>query len=156
MKWISQDIDMFIKSKEYVDTAVLPLLPVSLGDDMKQAVAMSEFISLLSIQLERQFRGRLLMLPSYSYLKSAVEDKLVSDVKSWEEELLSQGFKHVFYLTSDSSWKSIESQLDGNLIWLPSLPLENMDENYRISIVDDQVKQLMSLFMQKWQNVNNK
>lgn len=156
MKWISQDIDMFIKSKEYVDTAVLPLLPVSLGDDMKQAVAMSEFISLLSIQLERQFRGRLLMLPSYSYLKSAVEDKLVSDVKSWEEELLSQGFKHVFYLTSDSSWKSIESQLDGNLIWLPSLPLENMDENYRISIVDDQVKQLMSLFMQKWQNVTNK
>lgn len=154
MRWISQEIDMFIKSKEYVDTAVLPLLPVSLGDDMKQAAAMSEFITLLSIQLERQFRGRLLMLPGYSYLKSAAEDKLVSDVKGWEAELLSQGFKHVFYLTSDSAWKSVEHQLEESLIWLPSLPLEHLDENYRNTILEDQVKQLLNLFMQKWQKID--
>lgn len=152
MKWISQDIDMYIKSKEYVDTAVLPLFPVSLGDDIKQTAAMSEFISLLSIQLERQFRGRLVMLPGYSYLKSFTEDKLVDDIKLWEKELLAKGFKHVFYLTSDSSWKTIESQFDGGLIWLPSLPLEHMDEQYKNTILDDQVKQLLQLFLQKWQS----
>ena len=64
MKWVSQDIEMFLKEKQYVDTAVLPLLPVSFGDDIKQSVAMTEFISLLSVQLERQFRGRLIMLPA--------------------------------------------------------------------------------------------
>lgn len=152
MKWISQDIDMYIKSKEYVDTVVLPLFPVSLGDDIKQTAAMSEFISLLSIQLERQFRGRLVMLPGYSYLKSFSEDKLVSDIKIWEEELLAKGFKHVFYLTSDSSWKAIETQFTGGLIWLPSLPLEHMDEQYKNTILDDQVKQLLQLFLQKWQS----
>ncbi|MED3553627.1 YpiF family protein [Cytobacillus praedii] len=152
MKWISQDIDMYIKSKEYVDTAVLPLFPVSLGDDIKQTAAMSEFISLLSIQLERQFRGRLVMLPGFSYLKSFTEDKLVNDIKLWEKELLSKGFKHVFYLTSDSSWKTIESQFEGGLIWLPSLPLEHMDEQYKNTILDDQVKQLLQLFLQKWQS----
>ncbi|WP_313798503.1 YpiF family protein [Cytobacillus sp.] len=152
MKWISQDIDMYIKSKEYVDTAVLPLFPVSLGEDIKQSAAMSEFISLLSIQLERQFRGRLVMLPGYSYLKSFPEAKLISDLMLWETELLEKGFKHVFYLTSDSGWKAIENQFAGGLIWLPSLPLEHMDEQYKNTILDDQVKQLLNLFMQKWQS----
>lgn len=151
MKWIPQDIDMFLQSKEYVDTAVLPLLPVSLGSDMKQTASMCDFISLLSVQLERQFRGRIIMLPGYSYLKSSDMDKLQEDVKVWETELLSNGFKHVFYVTSDSSWKAVENRLDGKLIWLPSLPLENMDERNRNSILEDQVKQLLNLFMQSWQ-----
>ncbi|MEH7125289.1 YpiF family protein [Bacillus sp. JJ1532] len=152
MKWISQDIDKFLQSKEYVDTAVLPLLPVSLGNDMKQSASMSEFISLLSVQLERQFRGRVMMLTGFSYLKSATMDKLGEDVKVWENELFANGFKHVFHVTSDSSWKGIEDRLNGSLIWLPSIPLEHMDERNRNSILEDQVKQLLTLFMQKWQN----
>lgn len=152
MKWISQDIDMFLKEKQYVDTAVLPLLPVSFGDDIKQSVAMTEFISLLSVQLERQFRGRLIMLPGYAYLKPASEESLISGLGQWESELKAQGFKHIFLLTSDSMWKTFEDRLEGGLIWLPSLPLEHMDENYRNSILDDQVKQLLNLFVQKWQN----
>ncbi|KML45669.1 YpiF family protein [Cytobacillus firmus] len=152
MKWISQDIDMFLKEKQYVDTAVLPLLPVSFGDDIKQSVAMTEFISLLSVQLERQFRGRLIMLPGYAYLKLASEESMISGLGQWESELKAQGFKHIFLLTSDSMWKTFEDRLQGGLIWLPSLPLEHMDENYRNSILDDQVKQLLNLFVQKWQN----
>lgn len=152
MKWVSQDIEMFLKEKQYVDTAVLPLLPVSFGDDIKQSLAMTEFISLLSVQLERQFRGRLIMLPGYAYLKSAGEESLLSGLGEWEAELKAQGFKHIFLLTSDSMWKSLEDRLEGGLIWLPSLPLEHMDENYRNSILDDQVKQMLNLFVQKWQN----
>ncbi|WP_394579675.1 YpiF family protein [Cytobacillus firmus] len=152
MKWISQDIDMFLKEKQYVDTAVLPLLPVSFGDDIKQSVAMTEFISLLSVQLERQFRGRLIMLPGYAYLKQASEESMISGLGQWESELKAQGFKHIFLLTSDSMWKTFEDRLQGGLIWLPSLPLEHMDEDYRNSILDDQVKQLLNLFVQKWQN----
>lgn len=151
MRWVSQDIEMYIKSKEYVDTAIMLLLPVSFDKDMKQTASMSEFISLLSFQIERQFRGRVLMLPSHSYLKSLNADKLVNDVKEWEENLFAEGFKNIFYLTSDSFWKSFENQLQGSLIWLPSLPLENFDESTRNSILDDQVKQLVSLFLQKWQ-----
>ncbi len=151
MRWVSQEIDMYIKSKEYVDTAIMLLLPVSFENDMKQTASMSEFISLLGLQIERQFRGRVLMLPSHSYLKSLAADKLVSDVRVWEENLFVEGFKNIFYLTSDSFWRSYEDQLEGSLIWLPSLPLEHIDESTRNSILDDQVKQLVSLFLQKWQ-----
>lgn len=150
MKWVSQDVEMYLNAKEYVDTAVIPLLPVSFDSDIKQTTSMSEFISLLTMQLERQFKGRILLLPGYPYIKQTVEDKLVTDMRTWEDELISRGFKHVFYVTSDSSWKTREKQLEGSLIWLPSLPLEHMDENYKVSIIEDQVKQLLSLFIQKW------
>jgi Protein of unknown function (DUF2487) len=150
MKWIPQDIDLYLQAKEYVDTAVLPLLPVSFDADMKQSASMTEFITLLSIQLERQFKGRLLLLPGFSYLKSMKEDKLVENLKVWETEILQKGFQYVFYITSDSQWKSREHDLNGSLIWLPSLPLESMDKQYKTSILEDQVKQLLSVFIQKW------
>lgn len=151
MKWVAKDIDMFIGAKEYVDTIVLPLLPVSFGDDIKQTASMTEFISLLAGQIERQFKGRLLMLPGYTYIKNNSEEKLLEYVKEWEEEFIKQQFKHIFYVTSDSDWKSREDELQGSLIWLPYLPLEHMDENYRNSILDDQVKQMINLFIKKWQ-----
>jgi len=151
VKWVSQDLDMFLGAREYVDTAVLPLLPVSFGGDIKQAVAMTEFIQLLSIPLERQFKGRLIMLPGYSYMKSSRKEKLLEDVIEWEKELFNNDFKHVYYVTSDSFWKPLENDLKGGLIWLPSLPLLGMDESYKNTLLEDQVKQLMQLFMQKWQ-----
>ncbi|MFE8702225.1 YpiF family protein [Cytobacillus sp. FJAT-54145] len=151
MKWIPQDIDMFLNAKEYVDTAVIPLLPISFKDDIKQTASMSEFITLLSIQLERQFKGRLLMLPGLTYLKNSSEDKLLENVLEWEKELSENGFKHIFYVTSDSDWKAKEQDLEGALIWLPSIPLEHMEDSYRISILENQVKQLINLFVQKWQ-----
>jgi hypothetical protein len=152
MKWAAKDIDMYLGAKEYVDTIVLPLLPVSFGDDIKQAASMTEFISLLSMQLERQFKGRLIMLPGYTYLKNQSEEKNIGDIRLWESEFKEQGFNHIFYVTSDSDWRAIEDKLEGTLLWLPSLPLENMDEKYRNSILEDQVKQLINLFVKKWQN----
>jgi Protein of unknown function (DUF2487) len=151
MKWNSEDIEMYLKAKEYVDTIVLPLFPVSLDDQMKQTAEMTEFISLICVQLERQFRGRLIMLPGYTYLKSIRVDELTSNLLKWEQEFLNKGFKHIVYLTSDSDWKKFESQLNGSLIWLPTIAFQKMDEQYRNIILEDQVKQLYSLFIQKWQ-----
>lgn len=151
VKWVSQDMDMFLGAKEYVDTAVLPLFPVSFGGDIKQSVAMTEFIQLLTIPLERQFKGRMMMLPGHSYLKNKSKEKLLEEVMVWEKELFGSGFKHVFFVTSDSVWKTLEGELTGGLIWLPSIPLSAMDEASRNNILEDQVKQLLQLFMQKWQ-----
>lgn len=151
MKWVAKDIDMYLGAKEYVDTVVLPLLPVSFEDDIKQTASMTEFISLLSVQLERQFKGRLLMLPGFTYMKNNSDDKLLEYVKEWEIEFSRQEFKHIFYITSDSDWKTREDKIEGSLIWLPYLPLEHMDQNYRSSILEDQMKQMINLFIKKWQ-----
>lgn len=150
MKWNPQDIQTFLQSKEYVDTAVVPLLPVTFDNEMGQAAGMSEFITLVTGQLERQFRGRLLLLPGFSYLKGSEEEKNLENLLDWEVQLLQSGFDHVFYLTCDLFWKSVESRLNGPLIWLPAIPLETMQESQKLSIIESQVKQMLTLFTEKW------
>lgn len=150
MKWNPQDVEVYLQSKEYVDTAVIPLLPVAFDSEMGQAAAMSEFITLITGQLERQFKGRILLLPGFSYLKIMEEEHTVSHLLDWETQLKSNGFKHIFYLTSDVFWKPFDGRLSGSLIWIPSIPLETMQESMKISVVESQVKQMINLFTKEW------
>lgn len=150
MKWIPQDMEMFIKAREYIDTVVIPLYPISFGDDAKQTANMVEFITLLTNQLEKQFKGRLILLPGYTYLKKQDPNKLVADLQHWENALEQEEFKHIFYVTSDIDWKMQEQQLAGSLLWLPALPLDQMEEKYKNSIIEDQIKQLINLFVARW------
>ncbi|MCL6571913.1 MAG: YpiF family protein [Bacillus sp. (in: Bacteria)] len=150
MKWIPQDVETYLNAKEYVDTAVVPIYSVSIGAEMKQSAITAEFITLLTSQLERQFMGRLLLFPPFTYLKEEKDEKALSDLLAWEVSLSKGGFKHIFYITSEIDWRVQEEKLNGSLIWLPSLPLANMNDSQKIAMVDSLVKQLLILFTQKW------
>ncbi|QCJ45253.1 DUF2487 family protein [Bacillus sp. S3] len=150
MKWIPQDIETYLKAKEYVDTAVVPLYSVSVGGEMKQSAATAEFITLLASHLERQFTGRILLYPPFTYLKNDNNEKILNDLLKWEENIAEGEFKHIFYITSELDWRMHEDKLGGSLIWLPSLPLEHMNDSQKMEMIDSQVKQLLSLFTQKW------
>jgi hypothetical protein len=150
VKWNPQDVEVYLQSKEYVDTAVIPLLPVAFDSEMGQAAAMSEFITLVTGQLERQFKGRILLLPGFSYLKIVEEENTFTNLLDWETQLKSNGFKHIFYLTSDVFWKPFDDRLSGSLIWIPSIPLETMQESMKISVVESQIKQMINLFTREW------
>jgi hypothetical protein len=150
MKWTPQDIETYLNAKEYVDTAVVPLLSVSIGGEMKQSASAGEFITLLTGYFERQFTGRLLLLPPFTYLKSKNGESTISDLKDWEADLVKGEVKHIFYITSEIDWRSWEEELTGTVIWLPSIPLEHMNESQKLSVIDSQVKQLLDLFTQKW------
>lgn len=149
MKWVAADIEMYQKAAEYVDTAIVPLMPVSFDDEMKQNASMAEFIGILTVQLEKQFKGRIFLLPGFVYIKGNAGT--LETLQEWEKTLLDKQFKHVFYVTSDISWRQYEKALSGTLLWLPSLPLEHMQEQQKVSIIEDQVKQLLTLFTEKWQ-----
>jgi hypothetical protein len=151
MKWVSKDIETYLTAKEYVDTAVIPVISVSFGNEMMQSASSAEFITLLTSYLERQFTGRLLLLPPFTYLKSDHPEYIIQQMKKWEENIEKNEFKHIFYITSESDWKIYEKELTGSLIWLPSLPLEHLNDQQKISMIESQVKQLLSLFTQKWQ-----
>jgi hypothetical protein len=150
MKWVSKDIETYSTAKEYVDTAVIPIYSVSFGNEMKQSASNAEFITLLTTYLERQFTGRLLLVPPFTYLKSDNQEDILQQLKKWEENIEKSEFKHIFYITTEIDWKNFEKELTGSLIWLPSLPLEHLNDSQKISMVESQVKQLLSLFTQKW------
>jgi len=43
-EWKANEMDTYLQAKEYVDTAIIPLVPISCGDRMKSTVVMGEFI----------------------------------------------------------------------------------------------------------------
>ncbi|WP_043933611.1 DUF2487 family protein [Bacillus sp. EB01] len=150
MKWVSQDIAQYIQSKEYIDTAIVPLVPVSLGDKMPQSASMSEFIGILALGLERQFAGRALLLPSFTYLHTENRQEIEVRLKRWETGLEEEGLRHIFFVTSDQVWIQSNDALAGTLLWLPSLPLSSMDDQQKKTLINEQVKQLSELFTSKW------
>jgi hypothetical protein len=152
MKWIPQEVETYLNAKEYVDTAVIPVYSLSFGEEMKQSAAAFEFISLLTGYLERQFTGRILLFPPFTYLKSDSMENVMSELLKWEENVLQSEFKHIFYITSELDLRMYETRIGGSLIWLPTLPLGNMTEPQKIEIVESQSKQLLSIFTQKWSN----
>lgn len=154
MEWKAKDINIYQEEKEYIDTAVVPLVPVALGGKMKQTVEKGEFIQLLSLHLERQFKGRMLFFPAFTYLSDTDDSHQAENLKQWEETIKNNGFKYLFYLTSDPLWRNIGNIAADSLLFVPSVPLEHMDEQYKQSIMEDQVKQLMKEIVQGWQSAN--
>lgn len=151
MKWIPQDIDTFTKAKEFVDTAVIPLVPLDFGEEMRQSAAMSEFIAILTSYLEKQYTGRIVLIPSFTYLKTKNKEELLLELLKWKAQIVQGGFKHIFYITSDIDWKDKEDSLETSLLWMPTIPLENMDDSQKMTIIESQGKQLLNLFIRKWQ-----
>ncbi|MCA1063174.1 YpiF family protein [Rossellomorea sp. AcN35-11] len=151
MKWNVKDIGVFETEKEYIDTAVIPIIPVDFHKNMKASAAQSEFITLLTFHLERQFKGRMIMTPPFTYVMASPREEEAARLNRWAGELSDSGVKHTFFLTSDSEWKRAEEELHDRLIWVPSIPLEHLDEQYKHSIMEDQVKQLLNVIVQKWQ-----
>ncbi|GIN85674.1 hypothetical protein J6TS2_20600 [Heyndrickxia sporothermodurans] len=152
MNWNGKDVELYLKEQQFIDTVVVPLLPISFGTEMKQAASQGEFIDLLCMHLERQFKGRMLLFPAFTYLTNLDHDQKLDILQSWEVKLKESGFSHIFYLTSDSSWRD-QDKVKDQVIWLPSVPLEHMEEQYKHSIIEDQVKQLINIIVQQWQTI---
>lgn len=150
MKWIPQDIETFLNAKEYVDTALIPLIPIGFEKDMKQSASMSEFIMLIINNLERQFTGRILLFPPFTYLKNENEEKMLMEIQNWTKAVKMCEFRHIFYITSDSDWKMHEEKLNTNLLWVPAPPMDKLDDSQMIPLIDNQVKQIQDLFVKKW------
>lgn len=77
LKWIVKDVEQFEQAREYVDTGVIPLLSISAAKEMKTVVEQGEFIELLSMELEREYKGRVLLLPAFTYLVESQKMKKV-------------------------------------------------------------------------------
>jgi hypothetical protein len=153
MKWKTNDADVFLKSGEYVDSLLIPLTPVSFKQDFKSSVTMGEYTELLCHEIERQLHGRLFLAPNFTYVKeSNLTGSPIDQLKSLLEHIEGSGhFKHIFFMTSDVYWKEFEHTITGQLFWVPALPLESMDENYKHEVVKEQVKPLFQLIFNDWQ-----
>ncbi|MFS0764757.1 YpiF family protein [Peribacillus phoenicis] len=150
MKWTAKDLDMYMQSKEYVDTVLIPLVPLSFRGQMKQTGSMNEFLTILSLEIEKQMKGRILLLPTFHYLSDELDK--VERLKRWANEVKENNFKHVFFLTSDFEWKKEERELENNLVWIPAIPLEALEIEQAREMIHQQVIQILDIFSYNWKN----
>lgn len=146
MHFIGKDMEQYLSQREYVDTAVVPLLELDLSQaGLKPSAGASEYLQSLTALLEKQFRGRILLLPPVSYTSGADRGRLAEELST---EMQKAGFKHVFYMTTDAEWRSIDELK--NVLWLPAIPTEHMDRNFKQSVMEDQLRQVLPLFLKEW------
>ena len=151
MKWIPQDTEMFLGAREYVDTVIMPLIGITFQDYVKQSASINEFITIISRQVEQQFKGRVLLLPPLTYCNDWFKQDRLDVALKWKNSLEEQ-FAHVFFLTSDVEWKTIEMELGQSLLWTTPIPLEHLEEKYKKPLMEEQVKPLLTVISQKWKN----
>ncbi|AXI40004.1 MAG: DUF2487 domain-containing protein [Bacillaceae bacterium] len=144
MKWQMVDIDSFLQSREYVDTAVVPLLSVSFDEELKRNASKADFIKIVSQELERQLKGRIMLLPPFVSLKNDDID-LDKLLKKWKDTI-KQHFQHVIFLTCEERWRKEGDEF----IWIPSIPIEHMDQDVKRKVVQDQIEQIMNILLQYW------
>ncbi len=146
MNWNASDMNLFLQQKEYIDTLVVPLLKVETVEErMKASASSSDFLMNLAGYIEQQFKGRIMVAPPFAYTPSMGLQQF-GEVLSGD--IAKSSFKHIFYMTTDSQWTSIE--MPGKVLWLPAIPIENMDDRLKQSILEDQLKQLLPQLTEEW------
>ena len=68
---------------------------------MKQSSSAVEYLMSLTAFIEQQFKGRLLLLPPFSYTRT---QKMIIGPTQIKQELQNAGFKTVFFMTCDHYW----------------------------------------------------
>lgn len=152
MKWNKEDMEKYITAKEYVDTLILPLVPFNLSNDQKIVAQafQNELISIFSKEIERVLTGRVLLTPNYYYSPLEDKEKEAERINKWTEDAKEQPFKHVMFLTLDLEWKKREEELNGNLLWLPSIQSGNLQSTEVRSLIRDQVNQITEMIRSYW------
>lgn len=63
-----KDVQQFQTQKDFIDTAIIPLLSINFADSsIKQSSSAAEFMMSLTNFIEQQFKGRLMVMPPFSY-----------------------------------------------------------------------------------------
>ncbi|MCF6408223.1 YpiF family protein [Pseudalkalibacillus salsuginis] len=151
MKWCSKDLDMYLQASEYVDTAIVPLIPITWGSQKKNVILKGEFPLILSEEIERQLKGRVFLFPAITYLVSERDEEILKRISALTSELENEGMPYPVFITSDARWTGAEV-LGDRLVNIPPVPLEHMDEEYQREIVSEQVKHILQIVTKKWQN----
>ncbi|WP_042223599.1 YpiF family protein [Oceanobacillus manasiensis] len=152
MKWKKNDIAQYIEAKEYIDSVLIPLVPFQVSDEnaLTTSTFQSEVIYILANEIEKELTGRVLLTPTYHYLKNSNKETEVDRLNYWVQDVKQQPFEHVFFITFDSGWKKLEKELDGTLLWLPGSKTGNLQSVEMRALIKEQVEQLGELIRSYW------
>ncbi|AXI09339.1 DUF2487 family protein [Oceanobacillus sp. 143] len=150
MRWRSSDLNQYENAKQYVDTIIIPCMPFHMDANSEKLAFQNELLTIFASEIEKVLAGRVMLMPTYSYLKSAEKEAEIRRINAWITDIKKQPFTSIFLLTLDAAWKKNEQALDGHLLWLPSVQSGNLQSNEMKAVIRDQVNQIIELIRSYW------
>ncbi|MDC3415367.1 YpiF family protein [Aquibacillus salsiterrae] len=152
MQMNRKDLEQFIEAKEYVDTLLIPLSPVSInGDEQgKKVVFQGELLQIFCNEIEKYYTGRIFLFPPYYYLVNGSYQNEVERLNKWVGAAKEHPFEHVFFLTFDHFWKKQEKNIDGHLLWFPTMTSGDLHSKENQSLIKEQIEQIKQLITSYW------
>ena len=152
VKWRKNDMEQYVKAKEYIDTVIIPLIPFQMAKDqeLSKDSFQNEALALFLTEMEKELSGRLLLTPNYHYIKPTSLEQEKERLNGWLENIQEQPFKHIFFITFDSQWKKVEKDLKGSLIWLPGFATTDLLSREVMQMVRGQVSEISELIRSYW------
>lgn len=152
MKWSKKDLEQFVSEKQYIDTLFIPLIPVhaSADDKMVSSAFQLELNQLFSRIIEEQFKGRIVLAPSYYYVDENVENEK-NRLNQWIGSFSEQPFSYVFLFSFDRSWRKVEKELDGELLWFPGVRNGDLQSTETQSFVKEQAREIVEIIKEAWE-----
>ncbi|WP_026906550.1 DUF2487 family protein [Paucisalibacillus globulus] len=152
MQWTKRDMGVYVGSKEFIDTAIIPILPFQLSQEsnLSKSTSKREVLSIFATEIEKELSGRVLLIPNYYYLEYGDKLEEAKRLNSWNEEIQKQPFEHVFILTFDSGWKRFEKDLQANLLWVPGFQADDPNSDEMRQMIRGQVSDVVELIRSYW------
>src|SRR5690625_7419983 len=152
MKWNKASLEQYVQAKEYVDTLVIPLSPFHLSQDsdLKKSAFQSELLSIFSNEIEKELTGRIMLTPSFNYLKKSNKETEANRLNEWLDDAKTQPFNHIFLVTFDAAWKKNEEALNGHLLWLPGITSEDLHSKKIHALMQAEERRVGKLIQSYW------
>lgn len=126
---------------EYIDTAILPVSNIDMNHQLLTSCDQNETVQLVGMLAEKQFKGRLLLTPTF-FTSGNQYDHVVSFIQSLKE----YGLNNIIILSSNQ----VELNDDHELYKVNTIPMGDLDDDMKRTLIEDEVKQFMKFIIRTW------
>jgi len=135
------DLKELKNNLEYIDTAILPVSNIDMNHQLLTSCDQNETVQLVGMLAEKQFKGRLLLTPTF-FTSGNQYDHVVSFIQSLKD----YGLNNIIILSSDQ----VELNDDHELYKVNTIPMGDLDDDMKRTLIEDEVKQFMKFIIRTW------
>ncbi|WP_436865318.1 DUF2487 family protein [Mammaliicoccus sciuri] len=135
------DLKELKNNLEYIDTAIIPVSNIDMNNQLLTSCDQNETVQLVGMLAEKQFKGRLLLTPTF-FTSGNQYDHVVSFIQSLKD----YGLNNIIILSSDQ----VELNDDHELYKVNTIPMGDLDDDMKRTLIEDEVKQFMKFIIRTW------
>ncbi|CAG7913711.1 DUF2487 family protein [Mammaliicoccus sciuri] len=135
------DLKELKNNLEYIDTAIIPVSNIDMNHQLLTSCDQNETVQLVGMLAEKQFKGRLLLTPTF-FTSGNQYDHVVSFIQSLKD----YGLNNIIILSSDQ----VELNDDHELYKVNTIPMGDLDDDMKRTLIEDEVKQFMKFIIRTW------